>query len=322
MYPRTVSPTDLSNLCSHPAPKSRAATLARAGAALLALLALAVPAAAEKPVDETRPVAGDAKVSIETLSGSVEVTGWSRNEVKITGTVGDDTNGLTITGGGDELQIEVDIPEGRHKGNRDLDAKLVISVPAGARLDVESVSSSAKVGGVTGTVHAESVSGSIDVDGAPQSVQAETVSGTVRVVGSRGKVRAESVSGSVEIDGGEGEISASTVSGTIKAEVGEIDRGRFETVSGEIRFNGELAPDGELTVEGHSGEIDIALPAGTSAAFHVETFSGDVDNRLSADQARRTSEYAPGKELEFTLGAGDGNVSVESFSGQVVLRTP
>lgn len=317
MYPQTVW-----NLTPAPAPKSRAAILARAGAALLALLALAAPAAAEKPVDETRQVAGDAKISIETLSGQVKVTAWSREEVKVTGTVGDDTNGLSITGGGAELKIEVDIPEGRHKGNRDLDANLEISVPAGARLDVESVSSSTEVAGVTGSVHVETVSGSIAVDGASRSVQAESVSGTVRVVGSRGNVRAESVSGSVEIDGGEGEISASTVSGTITAEVGEIDRGRFETVSGEIRFQGELAPDGELTVEGHSGEIDIALPAGTSAAFRVETFSGDVDNRLSSDQAKRTSQYAPGQELEFTLGSGDGNVHVESFSGQVVLRTP
>jgi DUF4097 and DUF4098 domain-containing protein YvlB len=317
MYPQT-----LWNLTPYPAPKSRAAALARAGAALLALLALAAPAAADKPVDETRQVAGDAKISIETLSGSVKVTGWSRNEVKITGTVGDDTDGLEIRGGGDELTIEVDIPERRHRGNRDLDAHLEISVPAGARLDVESVSSSAEVSGVSGTVNAESVSGSIDVDGAPQSVQAETVSGRVRVIGSRGRVRAESVSGSIQIDGGEGEIQASTVSGTIKAEVGEIDRGRFETVSGQIRFNGALAPDGELTVEGHSGEIDIALPAGTSAAFRVETFSGDVDNRLSSDRARRTSQYAPGKELEFNLGSGDGNVEIESFSGQVTLRTP
>ncbi len=317
MYPRS-----LSNLSSHPAPRNRAAALARAGAALLALLALAVPAAADKPVDETRQVAGDARISIESLSGQVKVTGWNRNEVKITGTVGDDTGGLAITGGGDELKIEVEIPEGRHSGNRDLDANLEISVPAGARIDLESVSSSAEVDGVSGMVRVETVSGSIDVDGAPQSVHAESVSGTVRLVGSRGKVHAESVSGSVEIDGGEGEISASSVSGTITAEVGEIDRGRFETVSGEIRFQGALAPDGELTVEGHSGEIDIALPAGTSAAFRVETFSGDVDNRLSSDEARRTSEYAPGKELEFTLGAGDGNVHVESFSGEVVLRTP
>lgn len=321
MHPRPwiLNVWDFNDDC---APKRRAALALRAGAALLALLALAAPAAADKPVDETRPLAGDGRITIETLSGSVVVTGWNRNEVRITGTVGDDTEGLEIRGGGDELHVEIDIPEGRHRGNRDLDANLRVSVPAGARVHLESVSSSAEVSGVSGTVHVETVSGSVDVDGAPQSVDAESVSGRVRVVGSRGSVRAESVSGSVEIDGGEGEIAASTVSGTITADVGEIDRGHFETVSGEIHFNGALAPDGELDFEGHSGEIDIALPAGTSARFQVETFSGDIDNRLSSDQARRTSQYAPGRELEFTLGAGDGNVRVESFSGEVVLRTP
>lgn len=321
MYPRPWI-VNVWNLNDSPAPKRRTALALRTGAALLALLALAAPAAADKPVEETRPLAADGRITIETLSGSVVVTGWNRDEVRITGTVGDDTNGLQIRGGGGELHVEVDIPEGRHRGQRDLDAKLQVSVPAGARVYLESVSSSAEVSGVSGAVDVETVSGSVDVDGAPRSVVAESVSGRVRVVGSRGSVRAESVSGSVVIDGGEGEIAASTVSGTITADVGEIDRGHFETVSGQIRFNGSLAPDGELEVEGHSGEIDIALPAGTSARFQVETFSGDVDNRLSADTARRTSKYAPGKELEFTLGAGDGTVRVESFSGEVVLRTP
>lgn len=315
MYPRSLRDPEV-----HAAPGRRGLAL-RAGAALVALIALAAPALADKPVDGTRQVAADARITIETLSGSVEVTGWDQNEVHVTGSVGDDTNGLSIRGGGDELHIEVDIPEGRHKGNRDLQANLRISVPAGARVELESVSSSAVVRAVTGAVDVESVSGSIDVDGTPRSIDAESVSGTVRVVGSRGKVSAESVSGSVVIEGGSGDVSASTVSGTITAEVGEVERGHFESVSGSIRFTGALAPGGDLDFEGHSGEIDVVLPADTSARFHVETFSGDVDNRLSSDQARRTSQYAPGKELDFTLGSGDGRVQVESFSGEVVLRS-
>ena len=49
-------------------------------------------------------------------------------------------------------------------------------------------------------------------------------------------------------------------------------------------------------------------------------FSGGIDNQLSADEPHRTSQYAPGRELEFTLGSGDGEVRIESFSGEVVLR--
>jgi len=289
-------------------------------ALLCALLAIAAPAAADRPVEETRPVDADARISIETLSGKVVVTGWNRNEVHITGTVGDDTGGLRIEGDAGDLQIEVDIPEGRHRGQRDLDVDLRISVPAGARLEVESVSSSAEVSGVGGEVDVESVSGSVDIDGAPSSASAETVSGAIRVIGSRGRVHAESVSGSVEVQGGSGEVHAGTVSGRVAVEVGTIARGHLESVSGGVRFSGALASGGELEVEGHSGGIDVALPAGTSARFRVETFSGGIDNQLSGDTARRTSQYAPGRELAFTLGGGDGAVRIESFSGAVTLR--
>ena len=306
---------------NHPIAPGRGTAGALLIAALLcALLALAAPAAADRPVDETRPVNADARISIETLSGQVVVTGWNRNEVHVTGTVGDDTRGLRIEGDADDLRIEVDIPEGRHSGKRDLDADLRISVPAGARLEVESVSSSAEVSGVTAEVEVESVSGSVDIDGAPSTASAETVSGAIRVIGARGRVHAESVSGSVEIQGGSGRIQAATVSGGVKVDVGTIENGHLESVSGSIRFSGALAAGGELEVQGHSGAIDVALPAGTSARFRVQTFSGDIDNQLSADAARRTSQYAPGRELEFTLGGGDGDVRVESFSGDLTLR--
>jgi DUF4097 and DUF4098 domain-containing protein YvlB len=289
-------------------------------ALLCALLAVAAPAAADRPVDETRAVDAGARISIETLSGEVTVTGWNRDEVHVTGTVGDDTRGLKITGGGGTLEIEVDIPEGRHEGKRDLDVHLQISVPAGARLEVESVSTSTAVTGVSGPVDVESVSGGVEIDGTPESVSAETVSGGIKVTGSRGRVHAESVSGSVEIDGGSGEVHAGTVSGRVMVDVGTVESGRLETVSGEVTFSGALAPGGDLGVEAHSGRVVVALPAGTSARFRVETFSGGIDNELSADEPRKTSQYTPGKELEFTLGAGDGEVRIESFSGQVTLR--
>jgi DUF4097 and DUF4098 domain-containing protein YvlB len=304
----------------HPAPGRLPAPALLFAALACALLAVAAPAAADRPVDETRAVSANARISIETLSGEVTVTGWNRDEVHVTGTVGDDTRGLKITGEGGDLEIEVDIPEGRHDGKRDLDAHLQISVPAGARLEIESVSSSAAVTGVGGSVEVESVSGGVEIDGAPESASAETVSGEIKLTGSRGRVHAESVSGAVEIDGGSGEVHAATVSGRVRVAAGAVERGHLESVSGEVSFSGALAAGGELDVESHSGQVEVALPAATSARFRVETFSGGIDNGLSADEARRTSQYTPGKELEFTLGSGDGEVRIESFSGEVVLR--
>ena len=61
------------------------------------------------------------------------------------------------------------------------------------------------------------------------------------------------------------------------------------------------------------------MPSGTSADFNVETFSGKIVNDFG-HTPRRESEYAPGQELQFTLGSGSATVDVESFSGRVELR--
>ena len=61
------------------------------------------------------------------------------------------------------------------------------------------------------------------------------------------------------------------------------------------------------------------LPEDVSAEFDVETFSGDIVNDFGP-KARRTSEYAPGKELSFSTRSGDARISVSSFSGTIRLK--
>lgn len=296
--------------------------VAMVGALLLAAGLLgAAPAEAARPVEETRAAAPDAKIEIESLSGQVRLVGWGRNEVRVTGTLGDDVEELAVRGDGGEIEIEVELPDGSSGRNKDYSVDLEISVPAGARVSLESVSTGTEVRDFGGGLELESVSGGLDLEGDAAGVDVETVSGNVRVVGAPGAVEVESVSGAVEIDGGSRRISAETVSGVIRVAATEIEACELGSVSGEIHFAGGLARGAELDVEGHSGVIDLRFEPDVSARFSVETFSGDIDNRLTGDTARRVSKYAPGKELEFTTGSGDAEVQVESFSGRVILRT-
>ena len=285
----------------------------------LALALAAAGAHASRPVDETRSVSPDVMIEIENLSGEIAVTGWDRAEVSVTGYIGDDTEGLSIEGGDDHLSIEVEIPERTHRRRNDFESRLEIRVPTGARLQVEGVSSSIEVEGVTGRIELESVSGSIDVTGARGTTEAETVSGSIRIEGSETPVSAESVSGSVRIRGASGRVEATSVSGTVDVEASSLERGELETISGSVRFQGDLAEGARLDIECHSGNVSMELPADISATFDVTTFSGSIDNELGP-AAKRTDKYLPSKKLEFTAGSGSARVSVESFSGNVTLR--
>jgi hypothetical protein len=57
-----------------------------------------------------------------------------------------------------------------------------------------------------------------------------------------------------------------------------------------------------------------------SARFEVSTFSGDIKNELSADQAKRTSKYTTEQELSFEVGAAGATVEIQTLSGNVSLR--
>lgn len=286
----------------------------------LALLVLGAPAAwAGQAVDETVPAEPDARVAINNLAGSVVVTGWNRNEVRVTGTLGDDVERLEVSGGPGSVDIEVKIPEGRHSGRRDLASELEVWVPSGARLSVETVSASIRAEDLNGRLDLQSVSGDVTASGQPEEVELQTVSGEIHLSGLDTRVRANSVSGTIELDGVAGEVEAQVVSGDVMVSGDRLERGEFQAVSGDVHFIGDLAPGAHFEAQSHSGDVVLELPASVSARFEVTTFSGDVVNELGPE-ARRTSRHAPGKELEFSTGSGDARVSVNSFSGKVWLK--
>ncbi len=273
----------------------------------------------DQAVDRTVVADHDAVIEIENLAGSLTITGWDKNEIKVTGTLGDDVEELRIEGDGDHFEIEVEIPSGRGFGRREVDAELEIWVPMGSGLEVETVSATITVVGVNSWLRLSSVSGNIEASGAITEAEFESVSGSIRMSGSNTAVEAESVSGGVDLEGVGRSVDVSTVSGSMTIRGGEVDRVSLESVAGGIEFEGSLAEGGRLEAECHSCNVVLVLPASTSAVFEISTFSGNIDSELGGT-VERSSRYAPGRQSEFSIGDGNGRVSVETFSGNVTLR--
>ena len=283
--------------------------------AIVALM-MALPAWAQTKVDETRPLAADGVVEISNVAGSVQVLAWSGSGVEITGVLGKDVKELDISGTDRRLEIEVDLP----RNADDIDTELVIRVPATAGVEVQTVSATIQVEGVEGAIDLESVNGRIEVLGRPSELSAESVSGDITVAFAPRRSDLATVSGSITVADGEGEIDAETVSGGVKVEGGLFDGASFETVSGSIIFAADLAPRGEYDFESMSGNVTLVVPASVSAEFDISTFSGSVSNALGPEP-ERTSKYTPEKELRFTAGSGGAEVSIESFSGRIEIKT-
>lgn len=286
--------------------------------ALLGMLTLAVafPVLAQQRVDETKAANAEGVVTISTVSGSIRVTGWSKAQVHVAGTLGRGIERLDFEVSGRNTTIKVVYPKDCRKCEG---ADLEIELPAGSRVRVETVSAPIAADRVTGELDLHSVSGDIEVKGQPSEVQAEAVSGDVTLAAGRAPVVAKSVSGDVLVTEAGDTLRASTVSGDVTVNVQRLSRCEFNSVSGSLTINGDLVPDGRIEAGTVSGPIALTLPTSVSADFHAETFSGSIANDLGP-QAQRTGKYTPEKELSFSTGGGRARVELKTFSGDIEIK--
>ncbi|MBI4545046.1 MAG: hypothetical protein HY703_07625, partial [Gemmatimonadetes bacterium] len=168
-----------------------------AGTVLLAL-AVGSPATAQRSVDQRRPAARDAAVSIYMLRGSVRVVGWAVDSVVVTGAVAEGPGQLFLGGSRRGLKLGV---WGQGKELEPQAADLEVRVPAGSRVWVKAADAGIEVTGVHGGLDLYSVGGPIRVAGSPRDVRAESMAGDVEIAASTPSLRAKSASGTVLLRG-------------------------------------------------------------------------------------------------------------------------
>lgn len=316
-------------------------------AALLAVLALSVPSAAQPGrVDARTPAAANATVEVA-VRGTVRVTGWSRNEVHVTGTT-DAGDRLVLEGSGRSVAVRL-----RGERGRGGTANIEVRVPAGSSVEVSGGSGAIHVSGVTGAVETNSQGGPITVTGAPRRIEVNAaggpvtidartgsleisalggpvrVSGAVRerteinavggpvdVLGSVNDIEVNSMGGPVRVVDAGGRVEISAVSGNVEVRGSRL-RGSVQNVSGNVTVTSTGPLAGALSLDSHSGNVELRLPAGASATVNLTTFSGRFISEVGG-QTRREGE----RDRQIVVGAGGPSVSVTTFSGNVKLSRP
>ena len=281
---------------------------------------LATPAAqAVQNIDRSLPTGATPSVEISNVQGRVTVTAWDQQVVKVTGTIENDQTEFEFVGDQRHVVIKVRPESGKSHRNHD-EAILDIKVPAGASLDINTVSADIDVQGVRGEQRLEAVSGGVTTVAYSEQLDVRTISGDAVVKGTGGKARVDvqSVSGGVTVRGVDGEVEAQSVSGNVELDLGTATRLSLETVSGNLKASLTLASDARLDAESVSGHVDVRFAKPVNGEFEFETFSGNIENCFGP-KAERKSKYAPGTELRFTQGSGGARVSVDTLSGTISI---
>lgn len=290
-------------------------------AAIVACLPALAFGAQSRSVDQKLAADPQGNVQITNVAGKVEVQGWDRNEIAVTGTLGAGVERLDFTSAGGHAEVRVVLPK-MSVYRDDGSADLVIKVPAKSTITANVVSADLDSRGVVGRQELQSVSGNVVADGS-RELRVRTVSGDVRLStkNESGTLEIRTVSGDVTVQGGaSGEVDFTSVSGDARLTLGTLSRAKFKTVSGDLMLDAGLSNDGRFEAESVSGDVGITFTGkAPPAEYEVETLSGEIRNCFGPKPEE--PKYGPGSKWMHREGAGSAQVRIDTKSGDVRVCT-
>lgn len=223
---------------------------------------------------QTYPLNPAGQVSLENINGSVQITGWDRNEVKVDAVKSArsqdtlDRIKIEVSSSPNGVYIKTEFPNHmfEHDGNWRVDYTLM--VPKRAAIDkVNLVNGGLKVRNVSGDVSASSVNGPIDARDLSGAVHLSAVNGPIEAVFSN--------------PGLSDPVSVSTVNGpiTITLPAGVHARVSAHTVNGSIDNSFGIQVTGHLV--GHSLEGSIG---NGGSQIDLKSVNGGIHIRSNSQQ--------------------------------------
>jgi hypothetical protein len=177
-------------------------------------------------------------------------------------------------------------------------ASITVTVPADCPVQLGVVSASAMVSGLARGASVKGVSSEICLDGVTGDVSANTVSGTLEARDIDGAVHFKSISGDLTVAGG------------------TLRRMTADTVSGDIAADIRIADSADLKMTTISGKVMLRVPADSDARVRLRSTSGQVRSEFTT---LRPAMSPASHSVSGSLGAGSGNVTVNSVSGPITL---
>jgi DUF4097 and DUF4098 domain-containing protein YvlB len=294
---------------------------------------------AGEKIDEVLDVTACGQVSIENMRGTVEIVGWNKNQMSVTGELDEKAKGYTFETENGYTVFKVKVPKRMRGGWKDEDgSQLKIFVPMGSNVEFESVNGDVSIKAVSGGANIHTVNGNVHAEALTKRIKLETVNGDIRAKGLEGKIKLATVNGKVIDHGSKGKVVYTTVNGSINSK-SQATRVTVENVNGEIDL--DLNTTDELDVSTVNGNVNASVGLSNDASINITTVSGNatlsvsgdvggrfrlashaggrIKNRLTDDQVTK-QKYGPARNLKFNMAGGDAKVEMTSVSGNLTIQ--
>lgn len=271
-------------------------------------------------IDRRYAVTGDVYFRLAGSVGRLQVTGWAKDSLAVTGSLPAGVR-MEMGVGGDGRAPARGVKAFVESENDALASSgvLEVRVPHNARVWLKAGTAEVEVRDVTGGVDVNVVGGDVRVYGSPRELQVEAMDAAVAIEGTPAWCRAKTAAGDITLRGGSTDLALTSVSGTLRVDGGTVERGRLETVTGAIQFGAAAAKGGVITFDSHSGTVDVRLPSTDDFTFLASSVTGTVQNAYDRTRAIAGRE-GRGAELSIERGNASIRLTARTFKGAITVR--
>lgn len=269
---------------------------------------------------QTYPLSADGRISLENINGSVRVTSWDRNEVKVDAVKRAYTRErlaeakIEVSANTNSIYIKTDYPDGNLTFTNDREGRIqnpatveyTLTVPRGARLDaIELINGGLDISGVAGDVRASSINGRVTARGLMGEAKLSTINGRLEAIFDRldatKPITLTSVNGSVTLtipSDANAELKATTVHGGISNDFGlPVRRGKYvgRDLAGRLGQGGPRIKldnvNGSININ-HGADNRPVSPATNLLPEKSDEDDSDVDIERNREETRRAVREA------------------------------
>ncbi len=263
--------------------------------------------------DRTFAAARGTRLEVRLFGGEVVVRGWDRDAVRVRA-VHFSTDVIDVRSGGPVFRVGAHALRGLAHA-----IDFQIDVPAWMAVDLSGTYLEISVEGTRADITAETVRGDVNVKGGAGILLLKSVEGEIVLDQAQGRATLSSVNNGIRVTGLRGALLADSVSGTVRLQGIASSSVEVSTVSGDIRWDGEMAAGGKYQFGTHDGDVDVMLADPTNATVSVRPFNGRFRTMFPL---KVPEEAGRRQRFSLVLGTGAARLDLETFSGTITLRHP
>jgi len=261
-------------------------------------------------MDTTFAVSGSGQLDLNNHEGTVVVSTWDREEIRIQAEWDDGPRPITIRQAGSTVRVRV-------RGDMGLPAvDFDLTVPRGMSIAVQGISVGVSIDGSQANIAVQSVEGDVAVIGGSGNVAIQAVEGDVEVHEASGHIAVHSIEGHVIVRESDGTVEVEAVDGDVDLIDIDSENIGVNVVDGDVTFQGAIHDGGRYFMSTHDGDLNIIIPDDSNARVSIATYDGELESDIPIEIEGDISK----RRFSFTLGTGQALVELSSFDGVIRLQ--